>query len=70
MVGVEGGSHHVAQSTPQLTKKKKKNQLLVGFLIKHLETVQFWNILKVLSNTWISQLNLTLSPHDINPKSP
>ena len=66
MVGVEGGSYHMAQSTPT---PPKKNQLLVGFLIKHLETVQFWNILKVLSNTWISQLNLTLSPHDINPKS-
>lgn len=40
MVGVEGGSYHVAQSTPPLPhQKKKKNQLLVGFLIKQLETV-------------------------------
>lgn len=39
MVGVEGGSYHVAQSTPPLPPPKKKNQLLVGFFIKHLETV-------------------------------
>ena len=34
-VEVEGGLYHVAQSTPP----KEKNQLLVGFLMKHLETV-------------------------------